>query len=151
MKSKLRWLINVTLRHFILGVRVWVLNKVYGMNIHPSVRISLKAKLDYTNPKGVNIDAGSYVAFGAVILTHDMSRNKHAAVYIGKNCFIGGNSLILPGVTIGDSVVVGSGSVVTKSVPSNCIVAGNPAKVIRTGIKTKALGIIDSDVNSQGQ
>jgi acetyltransferase-like isoleucine patch superfamily enzyme len=41
----------------------------------------------------------------------------------------------LGGVKIGDEVIVGAGSVVVKDVPSNCIVAGNPAKIIRTGIK----------------
>ena len=40
----------------------------------------------------------------------------------------------MPGVKIGNQVIVGAGSVVTKDVPSNCIVAGNPAKIIKTGI-----------------
>jgi len=44
------------------------------------------------------------------------------------------NSIILPGVKIGDEVIVGAGAVVTKSVPPNCVVAGNPAKIIRDGI-----------------
>ena len=49
------------------------------------------------------------------------------------------------GVKIGDEVVVGSGSVVTKDVPSNCIVAGNPAKIIKEGIKTKKFGQIETN------
>ncbi len=53
-------------------------------------------------------------------------------VTIGDNCWIGGNVVINPGVTLGDNVVVGSGSVVTKSFPSNVVIAGNPAKVIKT-------------------
>ncbi|MBH5329508.1 sugar O-acetyltransferase [Eikenella sp. S3360] len=52
-------------------------------------------------------------------------------VVIGKNCWIGGNTTILPGVTIGDNVVVAAGSVVNKDVSSNCIVGGVPAKHIR--------------------
>lgn len=48
----------------------------------------------------------------------------------------------MPGIRIGDSVVVGSGSVVTKDIPSNCIVAGNPAKIIRTDINTIKYGMI---------
>ena len=52
-------------------------------------------------------------------------------VRIGSYCIIGGHSTILPGVTIGDNVFVGSGSVVTKDVEDNCVVAGNPARVIR--------------------
>lgn len=52
-------------------------------------------------------------------------------VTIGDNCWIGGRAVINPGVTLGDNVIVGSGSVVTKSFPSNVIIAGNPAKIIR--------------------
>ncbi|WP_419810565.1 acyltransferase [Bacterioplanoides sp.] len=140
-KKIVKKLIHQYLRMGLLGLRVKYLNYFYGMNIHPTARISLKSKLDYTNPKGVNIGAGSYLAFGVVILAHDMSRLTHMDVNIGKNCFIGCNSIIMPGVTIGDSVVVGSGSVVTKSFKGNCVIAGNPAKVIKEDIYTKELGI----------
>lgn len=119
------------------------------MDISDDARISLKAKLDYTNPKGVHIGSGTYIAFGAVILTHDMSRNLNADIRIGKNCFIGANSIIMPGVEIGDSVIVGSGAVVTKSVVSNVIVAGNPAKIIRSDIETGRLGILKPTYNIQ--
>lgn len=54
-----------------------------------------------------------------------------APVYIGQNSWIGTNVIILPGVTIGDNVVVAAGSVVTKSIPANCLVGGVPAKVIK--------------------
>lgn len=53
-------------------------------------------------------------------------------VNIGDNVWIGGRSIINPGVTIGDNVVVASGSVVTKDVPSNVLVGGNPAKIIKS-------------------
>lgn len=52
-------------------------------------------------------------------------------IFIGNDVWIGANSVILPGVTIGDGAVVGAGSVVTKNIPANAIVAGNPAKVIK--------------------
>ena len=52
-------------------------------------------------------------------------------VRIGNNVWIGGSAVINPGVTIGDNVVVASGSVVTKDVPPNVLVAGNPARIIR--------------------
>jgi acetyltransferase-like isoleucine patch superfamily enzyme len=57
-----------------------------------------------------------------------------ADTFIGDNCFIGIRAFVMPGVRIGNEVIVGSMSVVTKDVPSNCIVAGNPAKIIKTGI-----------------
>lgn len=52
-------------------------------------------------------------------------------VVLKKGCWVGANSIILPGVTIGENSVVGASSVVTKSVNSNSIYAGNPAKLIR--------------------
>lgn len=52
-------------------------------------------------------------------------------VIIGDNVWIGGSATILPGVTIGDNVVIGAGAVVTKDVPSNVVVGGNPAKIIK--------------------
>lgn len=52
-------------------------------------------------------------------------------VHFGKNCWIGAGAIILPGVTIGDQVVVGAGSVVTKDLPSNVVAVGNPCRVVR--------------------
>lgn len=54
-----------------------------------------------------------------------------APVVIGKNVWIGGGSIILPGVTIGDGTTIGAGSVVAKSIPANCLAVGNPCRVIR--------------------
>lgn len=53
-------------------------------------------------------------------------------VVIGDDVWIGGNETILPGVTIGNNVVVAAGAVVTKDVPDNCVVGGMPAKIIKT-------------------
>ncbi|WP_036653302.1 sugar O-acetyltransferase [Paenibacillus pini] len=53
-------------------------------------------------------------------------------VTIGNNVWLGGGSIINPGVTIGDNVVVASGAVVTKDVPNNVVVGGNPARIIKT-------------------
>lgn len=52
-------------------------------------------------------------------------------IHIGKNCWIGAGAVVLPGITIGDHVVVGAGSVVTKDLPSNVVAVGNPCKVLR--------------------
>lgn len=132
-----------SLRNQLLSLRLWFLRRFYGMDVHPGCKISLKANLDRTNPSGVHVDDGTYVAFGAVILAHDMSRALTTDTYIGKNCFIGAHSIIMPGVRIGDHCIVGSGSVVTQDVPANSIVGGNPAKVLRTGIQTRRWGILE--------
>ena len=50
-------------------------------------------------------------------------------VHIGKNCWIGAGAIILPGITIGDDVVIGAGSVVTKDLPSGVVAAGNPCRI----------------------
>lgn len=52
-------------------------------------------------------------------------------IRIGRNCWLGAGVVVLPGVTIGDNVVVGAGSVVTKDLPSNVVAVGNPCRVLR--------------------
>jgi|SRR5665647_963111 len=58
--------------------------------------------------------------------------NVYGKIKIGNNVFIGINSIILPGVTIGDNVVIGAGSIVNRDVPDNVVVAGVPAKIIKS-------------------
>lgn len=52
-------------------------------------------------------------------------------VTIGDNCWIGGNAIINPGVTLGNNVVVASGAVVTKSFGDNVVIGGNPARILK--------------------
>lgn len=52
-------------------------------------------------------------------------------VHIGKNCWLGAGVIVLPGITIGDNVVIGAGSIVTKDIPSNVVAVGNPCRVMR--------------------
>lgn len=110
------------------------------MDISPKARVSFGARLDKTFSKGIHIGDDSYITSGALILSHDFSRKLKTHTYIGKKCFIGANAIIMPGVTIEDEVIVGSGAIVTRDIPSNTIVAGNPAKVIRSGIHTSRFG-----------
>lgn len=133
----------LSLRCGALSLRTAYLRHVLGMNIHPDTQISLKARLDRTNPRGIHIDEGTLVAFGAVILTHDLSRVLHTDTYIGRNCFIGAHSIILPGIRVGDNCIVATGSVVTKDIAPNTVVAGNPARAIRTGIRTRKWGVLE--------
>ena len=52
-------------------------------------------------------------------------------VRIGRNCWLGAGVIVVPGVTIGDNVVIGAGSVVTKDIPDNVVAVGNPCRVLR--------------------
>lgn len=52
-------------------------------------------------------------------------------VHIGRNCWIGAGVIIVPGITIGDNVVIGAGSIVTRDIPDNVVAVGNPCKVLR--------------------
>ncbi len=86
----------------------------------------------------IYIGEGTYIAGNVGIITanHDLNDLSLSApgkdVKIGKKCWIGMNSMILPGVVLGEHTIVGAGSVVTKSFPEgNCVIAGNPAKIIR--------------------
>lgn len=111
-----------------------------GINISSGARVSFKSRLDFTNPQGVHIKSGAYVAFDAIILSHDFVRSLKVNTIIGENSFIGAGAIIMPGVTIGKNSIVAAGSVVTKDVADNVIVAGNPAAIIRTGIITDRFG-----------
>lgn len=66
------------------------------------------------------------------ILPKDRDLVSKGQIHIGENTWIGDSCSILPGVTIGKNCIIGCNSVVTKSFPNNCLIAGNPAKIIKT-------------------
>lgn len=119
---------------------------VVKMDVHATVELSLSAKLDLTFPAGIHIGAHTYVAYAAYILSHDRTRGLYLHTRIGRNCFIGSYSIILPGVQIGNECVIGAGAVVTKDVPPRSMVAGNPARIIRSNIAVGRYGrFLDAD------
>lgn len=78
------------------------------MDIGRNCRISWKAHLDKSiNPKGIHIGDNTWVLSGAMILAHDHCRSLKTDTYIGKNCVIGVRSIVLPGLSIGNQVVIG--------------------------------------------
>ncbi len=132
--------IRELIRSIALKIRFFYL-KAWGHRLDKTTRVSFSAFLDKTNPKGVHIGSYTLIARGAVILSHDFTRSYRAETKIGDYCLIGTQSIIMPGISIGNHCVIGAGAVVTKNVPPNSLVVGNPAKVIRQ-IDTAAYGKI---------
>lgn len=99
--------------------------------------------IDETRPWMVSIGEGCCITSGVTILTHDYGWSvvkaqtgeiigSVAPVSIGNHVYIGMHTTILAGVSIGDNVIIGANSLVSKSIPSNSVVAGNPARIIRS-------------------
>lgn len=123
------------------GARLFYYRTVWKMDLGENVRISLTAKLDKTNPRGVHVGDNTALSFGSAILTHDFVNLRHVDTYIGKNCFIGARSMIISGVRIGDNCIIAAGTVVFKDVPPSCLVVGNPGRIMDTNIQTREYGI----------
>ncbi|MGF1457379.1 MAG: acyltransferase [Alphaproteobacteria bacterium] len=132
---------NFIFRNLVLPSTWYWYTKVHGMTFGEGVRVSRGARLDKTNPRGVHIGDYSAVTSGACIVTHDFINRQWRDVHIGRNCFIGYNAVVLPGVTIGDGCIVSSNSVVARDVPAGCVVVGNPAKIVERDIKVGPWGI----------
>lgn len=105
--------------------------------------ISSTAYFDYRG--GITVGDRCVISNDVCLLTHDYSMDvvgerrfgvgenslvRSAPIEVGDQAFIGMNSMILPGVTIGPGAIVGAGSVVTRDVPADTVVAGNPAAVV---------------------
>ncbi len=94
--------------------------------------------IDTLVPNLVEIGDNFISAPGSYILAHDASllamygKYKLGKTIIGNNVFLGVNSVVLPGVKIGNNVVIGAGCVVTKDIPDDVVVAGNPGRIICT-------------------
>lgn len=114
-----------------------------GAKIGPYSKI-LTCPVELLGSEPYLVEMGSHVQVtsGVRFVTHDggvwVLRERHPEVdvfgkiVVGNNVFIGFNAIVLPGVTIGDNCVIGAGSVVTRSIPANSVVAGVPAKVVKT-------------------
>lgn len=121
----------------------------YGENIHLGENCEINFNCVFLDCNKITIGDNAliapgvhiYTVFHPVKATERFSDNRDtefpfaktltSPVYIGHNVWIGGGSIILPGVTIGDNVTIGAGSVVTKSIPANSLAVGNPCHVIK--------------------
>jgi acetyltransferase-like isoleucine patch superfamily enzyme len=116
-----------------------------GLSIGKDCMISWGAKLDVSGGR-IIIGDRCTITHGCIILSHDRAKKRldpqdkgQGTVRLGNDVFIGVNSVILRDVTIGDYAIVGAGSVVTKDVPAQVVVAGNPARIVKEFSSTKSL------------
>jgi maltose O-acetyltransferase len=118
-----------------------VLYKLRGTKLERNITIGNLVFMDDLYPELITIKENADIGPRVTILTHDTVfrhvNSDHAAiryseVVVGKNCYIGAGTIILPGVIIGNDCIIGAGSVVTKSIPPGNVAMGVPAKVVCT-------------------
>lgn len=111
----------------------------YGFNIRLGCDAFLNFDCVILDVCEVLIGAGTQIGPAVQVYTADHPRDAATRkaglefgrpVRIGRDCWIGGGAIILPGVTIGDDAVIGAGAVVTRDVPSGATAVGNPARVV---------------------
>lgn len=110
----------------------------FGKNITIGKNVFFNTGCTFQDRGGITIGDGTQIGQNVVLstLNHGIAPEKRHITYpfpivIGKNVWMGANATVVPGVTIGDNVVIAAGAVVTKDVPANAVVAGVPAKVIK--------------------
>lgn len=136
------------LRALVTGIRRLWLRAVRGIQIDPTASLSLSSRFVPGRRGGISIGEESLVAFKTLLIAARPDGSVDP-IRVGRRCFVGGGSVILPGVTIGDGSIVGAGAVVFDNVPPRTIVGGNPARVLRTEIRTGKFGRLEgADANS---
>jgi len=119
-----------------------------GVELGFAVTLSQSAVIVPGGPGGVAI--GSVTAIGPMVqIDARQPDGTVAPIRIGSSCFIGAGSVIAPGVTIGNQVIVAAGAVVLRSMPGDCVVAGNPARVVRRGIDAGYYGMLPGSWETQ--
>lgn len=110
----------------------------FGKNITIGRNVFINACCHFQDHGGITLGDGCLIGHNVVFATlnHGIAPDDRASMYpapirLGKNVWVGSNSTILRGVTIGDNAIIAAGSVVTKDVAGNTIVGGVPAKCIR--------------------
>ena len=118
----------------------------FGKNMHLGKNVFINLGCRFQDTGGITIGDGTLIGHGSTLTTlnHAIDPARRAdmtpsPILIGRNVWLGAGVTVVPGVTIGNGAIVGAGSVVTKDVPADTVVAGVPARTIRTtGYDTRA-------------
>lgn len=136
------------LRNMLIAFKRSYLVWVKGAKIDPTVSLSLSSEWLLGERGAISVGACTLIAFKTCITALDET-GRVAPVFIGRDCFIGGGAMILPGVSIGDGSIVGAGAVVMADVPPKSMVVGNPARVVRSNIQAGPYGRLpEADANT---
>jgi acetyltransferase-like isoleucine patch superfamily enzyme len=111
-----------------------------GVIFGEDCRVSLSSRFRPHRRGDIVIGSATLIAFRTLFITRDSLSGESRPIRVGSHCFIGGDSTVMPGVTIGDDCIVGAGSVVFDDVPSRSIVVGNPARVLRRDVEVGRYG-----------
>lgn len=116
----------------IIPLKNWMYRTFLRMKVGDHTAVALMVMMDLMFPEKITIGKNSIIGYNTTILTHEYLIDEYrlGEVIIGDEVMIGANSLILPGVTIGNRAVVAAGCVVHKDVPAGAFVGGNPMRII---------------------
>ena len=119
--------------------------KKCGVDTTGNFKVGYGVYFDAGNAEHIHIGDRSWITARCLLLCHKRNLDNYIAgsdinqmpyiisdIFIGKGVHIGMDSIIMPGVTIGDGAIIGAGSLVTKDIPPFCVAAGRPATVMRT-------------------
>lgn len=137
------------LRGRLVGLRRAWLRRIRGIDLADNVGLSLTARFVSGARGSISIGHTSVVAFKSMLISRELDGTVRP-IRIGANCFVGGGSVVLPGVEIGDNSIVGAGAVVSENVPPNAIAVGNPARIVAREVAIGAFGRLpEADDNSR--